>query len=448
MRINLKKILLKKDVSSVLNELNNVINSQITIQDEKGNILFEKKNGTTGNNKYPIKLVNRIIGWVTGDSTVSSISAFLTCFAGTEFEKKKLAAETLEKYKELAVLYDTSEKIASCLESKEVAGLIIDEAKKIITLDNISVMLLRDDTGQLETICGTGSTRKSAGTGKEGNGIADCILKSGNAEIVNNVRNDSRFVEGDYKISSMMSVPLKIKDKSLGVINVSCENQFIYSARELKLLMALASQAAVAIENAKLYEKLKETFVTTIYTLAETIEKRDPYTGGHTRRVAKYSQILGQRINISNNDSNRLELAAVLHDIGKIGISDKILLKKGRLTDEEFAEIKKHTVFGEEILNHIDQLKDIIPGVRQHHERYGGGGYPDNLRGENISIIARIIAVADTFDAMMSDRPYRKGLELETTLEELKNIAGRQLDPDLVMAFIDAYNTGLLTEIK
>lgn len=448
MRISLKKILSKKGASFVLNEFNNVLNSKIIIQDEKGNILFEKGDGKTGNNRYPVTLSNKIIGWVTGNTTVSPVASLLAYFAQSEFEKKELAAETLEKYRELAVLYDTSEKVASCLETKEVARLIVDDAKRLINLDNISVILLNDETGQRETICGTGKIQKSSKTVKEGNGIAEYVLKSGNAEIVNNVQSDSRFIGGDHKISSMMSAPLKIKDKSFGVINISSENQVIYSAKELKLLMALASQAAVAIENAKLYEELKQAFFATIHALAETIEKRDKYTGGHTRRVTKYSQILGQMLNISIDDANKLELSAILHDVGKIGISDEILLKKGRLTCKEFDEIKKHTIFGEEIISHTSQLKNIIPGVRQHHEKYDGDGYPDNLIGDNISIIARIITVADVFDAMVTDRPYRKRLELKTALEELKNMAGTHLDPDVVKAFFDAYNLGLISKIK
>jgi len=206
-------------------------------------------------------------------------------------------------------------------------------------------------------------------------------------------------------------------------------------AEEIKLLSGLAFQAAVAIENARLYD----TFLTTVQTLAETIEKRDPYTGGHTRRVMDYSIAIAQELKLSDSQIEKIRLAAILHDIGKIKIRDNILLKNGKLTSAEFEEIKMHPIYAEEILNPIKHLRDIIPGVKYHHERFDGTGYPEGLEGGKIDIMARIIAVADAFDAMTSDRPYRKGLSNDVALEELRNNGGTQFDPEVVSAFCRAY---------
>ena len=199
------------------------------------------------------------------------------------------------------------------------------------------------------------------------------------------------------------------------------------------------------MDNARLYESLKEAFIKTVYTLAETIEKRDPYTGGHTKRVSSYSIAIAETLGISAVDRERLELASVLHDIGKIGVSDNVLRKTSKLTDEEFDEIKLHPTCGQEILSYIEELKDIIPGVKSHHERIDGRGYPDGLKGQEIDLIARIIAVADSFDAMTSDRPYRKGLPLETALEELRKCSGSQFDTMVVEAFLEAWGNNRIS---
>jgi HD-GYP domain-containing protein (c-di-GMP phosphodiesterase class II) len=185
---------------------------------------------------------------------------------------------------------------------------------------------------------------------------------------------------------------------------------------------------------------LGEAFHATVHDLADTIERRDPYTGGHTRRVMNYSLAIGKSLELSRMDMINLKLAAILHDLGKIGISDDILLKNEELSRDEFEHMMMHAVYGAEILDRIDHLKDVIPGIKYHHEKYDGSGYPDGLKGKKIPVIARIIAVADTFDAITTDRPYRKGLSFDSAFEELKKSAGSQFDPEVVKAFLNAYN--------
>ena len=188
-----------------------------------------------------------------------------------------------------------------------------------------------------------------------------------------------------------------------------------------------------------LYKELKEIFISTVYTLAETIEMRDNYTGNHTKRVMEYSYAIGEALGMKKDPLEELRLSAILHDIGKIGVRDDVLLKPGKLTDEEFALMKKHPVFGEEILMKIKGLEHIIPGVKHHHERHDGKGYPDGLKEDEIELNAKIISVADTFDAMTSDRPYRKGLDPKIAIEELIRCSGTQFDVKIVDAFIKAF---------
>ncbi|WP_322923507.1 HD-GYP domain-containing protein [Paenibacillus campi] len=177
-------------------------------------------------------------------------------------------------------------------------------------------------------------------------------------------------------------------------------------------------------------------------TLAAALDARDPYTAGHSQRVAKYAVEIGRRAGLCEYDIDQLRKTALLHDIGKIGVKDAVLLKDGKLTDEEFDQIKKHPAMGESILRQVepaDAMRPYLPGVRSHHERFDGKGYPDGLKGNSIPLFGRIIAVADAFDAMTSDRPYRQGMPKERAIAILEEGRGTQWDPQLATLFIDDY---------
>jgi HD-GYP domain-containing protein (c-di-GMP phosphodiesterase class II) len=204
----------------------------------------------------------------------------------------------------------------------------------------------------------------------------------------------------------------------------------------------LADQVAIALDNARLYQELEEVFFQTAESLADAIEKRDPYTGGHTQRVNLYSSAIARYLQLNPMERKWLKITSVLHDIGKIGIEDQLLKKPERLSSEEFDMIKRHSNMGAEIIEHIRQLREIVPGVRYHHETMDGQGYPDGLRGESIPLLAKIVAVADTYDAMTTDRPYRKALKKEAAIEELKKCSGTQFDSEVVEAFVEAHHRG------
>lgn len=187
----------------------------------------------------------------------------------------------------------------------------------------------------------------------------------------------------------------------------------------------------------QLHQFLKDGSLATIQALAAAVDAKDTYTQGHSQRVARYAAELAAYVGLSKADVDLVFTAGSLHDVGKIGVPDAILKKAGRLTDEERAVMETHPVLGEVIVRKAPQLAATLPGVRNHHERWDGKGYPDGLAGENIPLIARILAVADTFDAMTSDRPYREGMAWEVALEEIAKGAGTQLDPVLARAFVE-----------
>lgn len=435
--ITLGKIIKKKEFAPILQRMVAALATPMVIEDSEGRLLLATDNAANGV-KYPVYATGEVIGWVTGNERVAPIASLLSYQAETEIEKRTLVSEMLNKYKEITLLYDVVEKISSCLDTKEVARLVIEEARRVIKLTSVSVLLFNKETDAMELIGAYGHETEAATSVSRGVGIAGGVWASGRAEIVNDVHSDLRFVEGTVAISSLMCAPLKAKDSVVGVIRLGSDEPVTYTAEDLKLFTTLASLAAVAIENANLYEQLKETFYTAVYTLAETIEKRDPYTGNHTKRVMEYSIAIGKNMGLSEEDMARLQLGAALHDIGKIGVRDSVLLKESALTDAEFEQIKKHAVYGEEIISRIAQLQSAIPGVKHHHEKFNGRGYPDGLKGEEIDITARIIAVADSFDAMTTNRPYRQGLSLDEAFEELRKYSGSQFDPQVVDAFFAA----------
>jgi HD-GYP domain-containing protein (c-di-GMP phosphodiesterase class II) len=272
------------------------------------------------------------------------------------------------------------------------------------------------------------------------------VAERGVPAIVNDVRSDPRFC-GDvdelsgFLTTSLICVPLKSKGSVVGVLEALNKRSGPFVTEDLDVLEILANQVAVALENARLYEDVGEMFGAVIEALLETVEKRDTYTRGHTRRVTGHSVAIGQGLGLARTDMENLRLAAMLHDIGKIGISDRVLQKDGALTQEEFEAIRCHPVYGAEILQHIRKLHSVLPGVRHHHERYNGTGYPGGLKGSDIPVIARIIAVADTFDAMVTDRPYRKGLTARAAFEELRRQRGIQFDPAVVGVFLESFRS-------
>jgi len=280
-----------------------------------------------------------------------------------------------------------------------------------------------------------------------GQGIAGWVAEKGEAAIIKDAQSDPRFFRGAdeksaFRTRNMICVPVRSRDRVIGVLQAINKKQGRFDELDRDGLSALASQVAVAVENAALYQELREAFHQTAAALAETIEKRDPYTGGHTQRVMRYSLATARAMGMTGNELEDLKLAAILHDIGKIGIRDSILLKNDRLDSEETLVMNRHSEFGAEILRHVKKLRGVIPGVRGHHEKLDGTGYPDRLSGDEVPLIARIIAVADTFDAMTTDRPYRRAMSAEAAFAELRRHAGSQFDGDVVESFIRSLPEG------
>jgi HD-GYP domain-containing protein (c-di-GMP phosphodiesterase class II) len=233
--------------------------------------------------------------------------------------------------------------------------------------------------------------------------------------------------------------PIRVRDQNVGALLVNNRHSVHVRAEHIEAFENLATLAGVAVQEERLREGLEDLFMSVIVSLTMALEAKDPYTEGHSVRVAAYSEAIGKQLGLTSAVLDLIHRSCLLHDIGKIAVDETILAKKGHLNAMEREKMDMHVLIGEDILRPIALLHPLLPGVRHHHERFDGSGYPDGLKGEDIPIEARIMAVADAFDAMTSSRPYREPLPEEDALVELRQAAGAQFDPRVVAAFEQIY---------
>ncbi|MRR06139.1 MAG: HD domain-containing protein [Deltaproteobacteria bacterium] len=236
-------------------------------------------------------------------------------------------------------------------------------------------------------------------------------------------------------IATLLAVPLVSRDTARGALLLGDRQPGGFATEEIFVIEKIASQISVALENALLYEDMRNLFISTVSSLANAIDAKSPWTKGHSERVMNIAAKIAEEMGLSDLFVEQIKIAGLLHDIGKIGILEELLEKPDKISDEEFPPMRLHPEKGVAILAPIEQLQDILPAIRHHHERYDGTGYPDGLKGEEIPLQARIVAVADAFDAMVSDRPYKKGFSVQKALKVIEMGAGSQFDPFVVECF-------------
>jgi putative nucleotidyltransferase with HDIG domain len=360
-------------------------------------------------------------------------------------EKRRLAAENV-RLREAISLYKVSEAIAQSLSLDEVFDTVLDTAMVESQADLVTVLVDDREGSYVER---SRRIRGDLPVNKMGLGAVDVPAILSHFQDERPLRFSGpkvdRFVhrtdEGPHA-RAFVSIPMRIQGRTIGFLNaISYTDGRNFDEGQRKVLSILANRASASIENARLYEDLKATFQQTIHGLARALDKMDRYTAGHSDRVTRLAAVIAQKLGLPQAEVEVVRQSGLMHDIGKIGVHAN-LNKPGKLSQEEYEIFKLHPVYGREILDPIKFLHPLIPGVHMHHERWDGRGYPLGIHGTEIPLSARILAVADTYDAMTSDRAYRRALPHEVAMAELERCASSQFDPECVDAFatsIDDY---------
>jgi HD-GYP domain-containing protein (c-di-GMP phosphodiesterase class II) len=347
--------------------------------------------------------------------------------------------DTQKMIRNLQNLYDVTEAINTVMALDDLFNLIMKQIFKAFGDVERICILLRDEKQEFSPRLVAHRDREGTQPFVVSRSIFQHAIEHRVSLLANDATSDERFARADSVINlnlrSVMCAPLVSKDKVLGAIYLdNREKPFCFDQEDVELLTAFANQAAIAIENSKLYEEIQKSYHDAILALINAIEAKDPYTCGHTQRTSRYTLGIAQELGLTQDRYERLKTAAELHDIGKIGVRERIMDKTSDLSDSEFESIQAHVVTGEKILKPIEYLQFATPIIRGHHERFDGTGYPDGLSGEEILLESRILAVADAFDAMTTQRPYNTPLSLKDAIARCKQHAGTQFDPHVVDA--------------
>ncbi len=381
------------------------------------------------------------------ENDLNLISA-LAVQAALAVHNSRLYSDLEDRIGELHAIFEIDKAITSAIDLETVLQQIVQMSVGLMDARISSIMLLDEESEELVIAAAQGLSESYIKKGpiKVGESIAGKVIQEGRPIAVEDIRRDSRHAYAEQArlegLCSLLSVPLSLKDRVIGVLNIYTDEPHVFNPHEINLFTSLASQAAIAIENARLFESLEEIYIEVITAMASAIDARDAYTHGHSQRVTEYAVAIAEEMGLAPAEVDIIRNASILHDVGKIGIKEEILKKPGRLSEEERREMEYHPFIGTKILHSVRLLEPVMPLVYHHHERFDGTGYPDGLRGEEIPLGARIISVADAFESMTSDRPYRKAMPVEDALAELRHNAGRQFDPRVVEVFMRLADEG------
>lgn len=356
-------------------------------------------------------------------------------------ENQNLYNKLKTQAEEMKVFYQMSLDIATCSNQEQINNGLINWVGKVINCDWAAVYVKENDKIIVKK-CTKDRERHANSFAKDGGEQYIHRLISSNLPVMeNNPRFNfllsNKMVLAELSIEALIAVPITIKGKNNGVLVLFNEEES-FTKRDVDKLITIANHTVTVLEVAILNNEKLDLFYQTLSSLAAAIDAKDSYTKGHSEKVAYYSRIMGEELGLSRKQMEALKYASMLHDIGKIGIPDAILNKPGRLNAQEYEIIREHPNLSYYIVKDIDFLKETLDGIRYHHERMDGTGYPEGLKGKEIPLIARILSIADAFDAMTSDRIYSRARTVEMSLAELKKCAGPQFDPELVDSFVQA----------
>lgn len=369
----------------------------------------------------------------------------------SELEEKNIGLS--QAVDRLQALYKMGLAVNATMDLGKLLNLLSQKSMETLKAQVGYILMFNEKTGKL-IVGGSAGITKDFDRAQEiplkPGGVSYWVMNNNQPKIVrdiNKAREFSKMSRLGFIRESVICAPLTDKDKVIGTITIANPvDGSGFGPPDLELLTTIAAQASVAIRNAHLYEEQESTYLNTVHALVSAIEASDTYTRGHSERVTRYSVALAKKMGMEGEPLKQLEQAAVLHDIGKIGIDVALLHKKGKLTPADIDVLKSHPSIGVRILEPIHFLGTVRDIIEQHHERFDGNGYPNGISGDEWRLEGKILAVCDTYDAMTSDRPYRKALSHEIAIQEIHDHSGTQFDPEVAEAFIAIYNEGRLPQ--
>ncbi|VAX27374.1 hypothetical protein MNBD_NITROSPIRAE02-26 [hydrothermal vent metagenome] len=342
-----------------------------------------------------------------------------------------LNSELYKRLQEINTLFTLSIELDEIKENASIFNRIVSMIARLLKVKRVALGLLENGTIESRYTIGIAHIEKLSLKGS----IYEDVIRN-KTHTVLEVGQKNPF-SGYPLESEFLIIPLRLNNEVLGFLSITDKTDgYKFADEEINLALTLIHKACLRLENNALYEITYNNLINTLKTLILTVEARDSYTKQHSERVTKLSLEIADAIGCAQAEKDAIRFAGYLHDIGKIGVRDIVLLKPGGLTDEEFEEIKKHPVVGDNIVSPLGSFPLERLLIRHHHERFDGHGYPDGLRGEEIPLIARILSVADTYDSMTTTRPYRKGVDHKTAIGEINQCSSSQFDPVVVKAFM------------
>ena len=422
----------------------------VFVLDSKKDVVarFPRDALTQGFDTRAVHVKEALVGYaaVPSGSGVSAgvidfIAANFALLAEKAYETESLAAEVARNYEDLTLLWDLSSKLGPGLDLEKICRVLVEEVMEICPSTNVSVMLA-SEAGGVEgerpflipkVSVGEDSNAASTAIFHLDKGLLGYVFETKEPLTVCDVKSDSRFEGFPYPVGRVLIVPLVVEGSITGMVVATDKldgNE--YYSPEIRLLSSVAQECAVSIKKALLYDEIRTMLFKTAEAFSFAIDAKDAYTYGHSKRVSRIAVELASELGVEREDLDWLRLAALLHDIGKIGVPDSILNKAGKLDAEAIEKMKDHPVVGARMLERIERYREMAGWIRHHHEHFDGTGYPDGLRGKAIPLFSRVIAVADMFDALTSDRSYRKAMSREDALAVLRGESARYLDPRIL----------------
>lgn len=356
---------------------------------------------------------------------------------------EQLNRELMTKIDELNTLNHIMSEFAKPSSSTDIFRKIVDMAVSLKKNSEAKFYIVNEDMHEPCLVASSGETRENSDALRRSEEkLVIEVLGDGIPLLIPEI-DEARSISSEY--GSFMLVPLKIRDKIFGILTLSMgRGQEVFGLKDLYYLSFIANKAAYSIENLALYENIYENLFSTLYAFVSAIEAKDTYTQMHSKRVAEISIMIGREMGCSPEELEILHVAGQLHDIGKIGIRDDILLKPGKLSEDEYEVIKLHPGIGANIVGKLGFWNREMEIIRHHHEKFDGSGYPDGLKAEQIPFLARILSVADSYDAMASNRAYRRKLSGDEIMAILRKGSGSQFDPSVVGLFLGMLEKGMI----